>query len=504
MSFPANPLLGSIPPPAFGQAPPAFGQAPASFGKAPASFGQASAVPAFGNVMKQFQQTGLHVQGKRITEISGPTALYYLKPPGPRKGRVDLPYILFFSDSHFSSANECRACTPPNCYRLPTKEFVQLLDGLAKEVPIDFYVEMGDLYKKKELNPQGGPLAHDMVTLIRHCGPKGVPLPNDEKDAAEVACPTKYLRWHDSDPRTMEKAVESRLFEPFMVHLHTLRYLLHTYGYYDPKQDPFQVKERHAPLWKHTFSTLFSRADIPTKTHRIVTEILTSLRTTYKNTSLIGKQYNKSHLSEQGIDVTQLIPLLVDGLLSYPPYMESMSFLEGAIHFKQPYPEWEWIRNYVFSMIVPEKRPPPPADSTHYHIPRILEFGATLYDLLLMIPSMFVDLYTLFRMFKTPRGNIPGSLVLGNFGARHVERMVALLTHPLFGYQISYHIKERYTLGIKQTQYASRCQKIEKEVRLEEDVREHYRLQTHARSSPNHSAGGRKRRTMKRKTVRRK
>lgn len=470
--------------------------------------------------MKQIQRTGLHLQGKRITEISGPTKLCYLKPPGPRKGKVDLPYILLFSDSHFSSENQCRSCDAPSCYRLYTKEFVQLLDGLAKEVPIDFYLEMGDLFKDKPLNLQGGPLAYDMIKLVRHCGPKGLPLPEDEKEASNVACPTQYLRWHDSDPRTMDRGVESRLFNPFMEYMVRVNNLLHHYGFYDPKQDPPLFKERHAPLWKHTFSTLFSRLDIPTKTHRIITEIVTSLHTTYKDTSLIDKQYKKSYLSDW-MTYDDLVPLIIDSLLAYPSYQEHILFLDGAIRYekdgKNPYPEWVWVRNYIFSLIVPEKRPPPPAHFSQYNVNTIKHFASSINTILLIIQMMFVDLYTLFRMFKTPSGGVPGSLALGNFGAKHVEMITIFLTHPLFGYQVQYETKERYALGIKNTKYAIRCQRIEREVPLEDDVREHYRLQTLERASlssapapspspKRHTAGvrrNRKKKTVRRKTVRR-
>jgi hypothetical protein len=106
--------------------------------------------------------------------------------------------------------------------------------------------------------------------------------------------------------------------------------------------------------------------------------------------------------------------------------------------------------------------------------------------ILLRIDAISVDLYTLFRMFKTPEGGIPGTLCLGYYGAGHVDMMVKILTSDPINYDLLYghnrSISSEYPNDTKITSNnVNRCIHINHPIFLDIDTEQHYQNQIIAR-----------------------
>lgn len=91
--------------------------------------------------------------------------------------------------------------------------------------------------------------------------------------------------------------------------------------------------------------------------------------------------------------------------------------------------------------------------------------------LLLNSVSVFVDIYTLLRIFKPVRDSASPLLAMGYYGKAHIQNMIHMLQQPIFGYTLSYaHRKEQSKPG------QLRCIRMtDKRIPLTQDMEEHAR-----------------------------
>ena len=85
--------------------------------------------------------------------------------------------------------------------------------------------------------------------------------------------------------------------------------------------------------------------------------------------------------------------------------------------------------------------------------------------------SVFVDIYTLLRMFKPVRDSTSPLLAMGYYGEAHIQNMIHMLQQPIFGYTLSYaHPQEQSKPG------QLRCIRMtDKRIPLTQDMEEHAR-----------------------------
>ena len=471
------------------------------------------AAPTKSSVQQKPYFPGIHILDKKIEFISGPVAMYYLKPPTPRKGEVDLPLIILFSDYHESISNECQFRR--NTYSIYGKEFLQLLDQLASDIPIDFFLE-SSIYSKTSLsNP--GILFQKMYKSIRHCGPKGVHLPDDEEK--ESACPTQNIRWHDADVRLMkEKGEEFTMFTIMSLKLSYISNSL-SLGHFDIFDNPdtlYKNKELFTGLsdleellllvdiafLKRIIDIIFSENDID----YIIKELSKLQGEWFYNDfrkSLVYKQYKKSKISEW-LPLSRVYEI-ISTVWTRDQHLRALLCLKN-----QKSKEFIWFRDNIYRIIDPEGifgQPDPIDKNSDTNL--IITYFKTLIEIFKVINAINPDLYTLFRMFKTPSGNFPGSLCIGFFGDRHVQMMRSILTSDPFNYQISYKIpvktfdnKPIVKFDDQSNFIVKRCLEIDQDIYLERDVREHNSKQIIARSIPSLAFSVKQKRKSKRKSIR--
>lgn len=149
--------------------------------------------------------------GIQAHTLSGPMSYAYLKPTEEAYERykqqgLDLPLVLLFGDVHFSQQGTCPTpCTPPDCLSIATKEFLQGVDALSTNTPIDFYTESSESYQTESHRGQGVLFESflDKLSLYCHHASK-----RSDPDYA-VKCSARNIRWHYGDLRYMFHYKES-------------------------------------------------------------------------------------------------------------------------------------------------------------------------------------------------------------------------------------------------------------------------------------------------------
>jgi hypothetical protein len=142
------------------------------------------------------------IYNKRIRQISGPISFYYLKPKQSTITNY-FPLIILFGDQHRSFDHICNPCNTENsCYRIDSKEFLQVIDKLGTlgpNIAIDFYIEssfygMGNGFLNGPMDYFTNFSRPDNISTCYDRSLIGTPeyLEN---------CPTKNIRWHHSDAR---------------------------------------------------------------------------------------------------------------------------------------------------------------------------------------------------------------------------------------------------------------------------------------------------------------
>jgi len=445
---------------------------------------------------------GIYINGKKFEFISGPVGMYYLKPPVPRKGQNDMPLILLFSDVHFSRNNMCKQGNSVTTLSSTNKDkFLKQLDILASDVPIDFFTETSVFQKKYPFDIDEGPLSYDMNNTIKYCGPKGLSSSYLSYISCKNKCPTKNIRWHDADVRFMEeKGIENQL-SIVQTALFYLRNSVIIKGFkkYDSANSfmsflqnmNIKVKIDHQFLETLVFDIIFD----PNRTVENKIAILVYLRgfmcDKYGYESLVCKQYHKSKLYEW-LPLDRIFDIIIENKLNSDLNSDIKYFLniiqielQKEKNTGVTVPEFDWIRKYIKYIINPSKYQPPIdieiGKMGIFDIGLLTQFISYIEEIIMLVNGISLDLYTLFRMFKTPEGDVPGTLCIGYFGHAHVGMMYEILT-SVFNYKMIYAHDPAY---INETVERERCLKINKNIYLEDDVREHYYFQKYIRSLPN-------------------
>jgi len=437
--------------------------------------------------MKQ-QANGLHLQGKQIRQLSGPATLYYLKPSDMTVWNtfhaqgIDLPLLLFMGDVHRSELGRCHPCDKNSpyttCYSVEDKEFLRLFDKLAEQTPIDFFTEsseekmtperfqrMGVLHRLEEVSHK----AHRVSERSRP------PRPNNKNDPL-----LPIMRWHHADARFMSRWVESSLLRAWSQYLKDAvkarsEPSVKARTRRTPPPPPLPplppLSEEVRQVQRRILSWILEpRADTPEETaHGIVNEIITALSGPLADQSIIMKQYRQSALSHY-FPLEMLIPILGEDLAKDKTFLQLILFFKGF--HTSPTPAFQHLKQlFEQALASPENLPlfPPHEEDT------TLNQYMNLFSVLLTtIGTSLLDLYFLFRMLKEPKGSTTATLCIAYMGQKHIESLIRLFTHPVFGYTVSFQMRGSMIWDNVPTHAVLRCLQINTNVPLESDVMEHH------------------------------
>ena len=136
------------------------------------------------------RKNGLRINNHLITSVSGPIDMVIMKPT--RKfSTYKNPIFILFGDYHNSFSNMCNDCSCPAnnnecCYEIFSKDFLKIIDGLAKDYNVYFNYEFG-LGTNWYLNNRG-PL-HQFHNTLLSCQNKS------------PTCFVKNVKWQLADIR---------------------------------------------------------------------------------------------------------------------------------------------------------------------------------------------------------------------------------------------------------------------------------------------------------------
>ena len=421
-----------------------------------------------------------------------------------KETKENLPLVLLWGDVHRDDSEKCEDCTCNTgdiecCYNIYDKPFLQELDKLATEYPVDFYTEYTkDMSSISRLNnPKNTLFHHFLDQATRDCHTKEL----RSKKNYENRCPTRNIRWHYSDPRFMKNTLErSALEEPtgnlfFMAHtslaaktftafaetkgkrnptkielirkgLHDYANKLHTYVFYT------HGRQGQIALFLEMVKAMRTKGTLASVLSAFVKGIMAP-----DSRSVLYKQIKKCSALLQ--DPHELVTFLSAVLRSNIPHIDTLAYAPSALRpaaqrfldaLLDPSSAFGKINsgNDLYQDLIHND-----VDDVLYALRKI---SATMYN----INIMTVELYALLRMLKPPAGSSTPFLAMGYFGATHTYQFVKMLQlAPYFDYEVVYSQDNAYPTMQNGPDF--RCMTIDAPVYLAQDLEAHARaIRAHA------------------------
>lgn len=420
---------------------------------------------------------GLFLPTRTIRSISGPVSMYYLHPPSDQPS---YPLVLLFGDIHRDRSDTCPDCSSNvHCAQLHDTAFLEELDHLASYYPVDFYTEYSHEFPSAS-NPNDLLFHHFLQHATAPCHVKA----DRSKRIYRTACPTRKIRWHYTDVRFMRSSVAGTtpviegnlLFDTIAIVVSDtfflpLEKLLHdATAYPDPTQvirviTAYQQKHLRSGLASLIFtrsplaevgyiahSKMYTRllaAGLQQSTFdtvlRWIIAFLFGMLQNYASTrqSLIFKQMQRlpAPLNEPERWKEMILTALLQNVRMQSIYTQYLSYIATI-----PGPIMSTIIILFMDAMMGNKSQLKEQQVTEFRawLPthakkRVLHtVYMYLYNIVLYIQTIFVDVYTIMRMFKPLTDSTGPLLALGYHGANHTRNMVSILTHPLFRYTVRY------------------------------------------------------------------
>ena len=416
--------------------------------------------------------------GDGIASLSGPVSFYYLRPIQTvyeeGNGKY-FPLIVLFGDVHRSLEKICKPCskwsTKKKCYELSDPHFLIKLDTLSTpDHPVDFYTETvlsgtGEGFKggmMKDLT------SGEMISCYHHR------LRGTDYDK----CPTKNIRWHASETRTIWNYWYDYNDDDFMNEL------------YD---DPSNVSKMEEKTWiEQEFSMILNyfselTTDLPKANKKIYIERINDILRDgfFKNIKKLqtllstlaedvkGDKFNYEINFEKFANAFFRLFTKDNSLIykqiakqSYPPfrsfqtwidfYKRSLSYVRGMFINQLYYLEKKRLRETIGKLSEALSN-----EDFQFNDTEIRDLKAFVD---ISIPLL--DIYTIARIWKQPMGGIRSSLSFCYFGDDHVTNIVRLLLTTNM-YELVYK-KPRTELTD-----VSRCKTFDETLNLSEEVRVH-------------------------------
>jgi len=464
-------------------------------------------------------EPGLHLPTKVVHRISGPVSMYYLRPRSNVYFTEDrpsaiLPLVLLWGDRHRDNTGQCEDCscdkgqkeqkeqkeqknntTPPCCHAIYDKAFLQEVDKLAEKNPVDFYTEYAQNFPEAE-NPSNVLFHHFLHKTTRFCHLRRL----RSTTAYETLCPTKHIRWHYADPRFMRHTVEYHLFRvPYQeIHRTTTLPLAHKLGaafQADPditsqqkSQFLLLLRTVHARTHMNPFShetdpvahqlrqnaiTLFQEMmDALLSSESPVPPLLTLVTNIFRAYVRHIQKYKNSVIAKQIQSVKSIVRTDPEELTDFLTSLFLRTQPDISKH-QEEYATFSpnTIRILRDTMTRPTFVRPDMDELSSYDIIQFLLAIKWMLFYIRAMEGMFVELYTLFRMLKPPKGSSPPYLTMGYFGAAHTKRLASILQmRPYFDYEVVYEVD--HTL-YQEPSTTLRCLSIHKPLLLAQDLEAH-------------------------------
>lgn len=411
-------------------------------------------------------RSGIHINDVVISRLSGPVFIAYLKPPS---NRPDLPLALLLGDTHGQSGL-CQDCKNPECYQVFDRDFLLQFDKIAEKYPIDFFTESNELGMRIAPTHDPNQVLSRFLATLPDC--HNVAMRRERRNK----CPTKYVRWHHSDPRQNLSTFESQMDVAHMVLEEWLKVL-----------DLDEIVNKN-------LENIPSLSEIVKRVVEDETFIYFGVGARL-SLSTIGQYISDLH--QIVLDNIPNIPLIIDQVVDYMWQLleRNSSILIKQLRKLDDGKDWKSI---VKTAVVEEisDLPATPFELLMKTDSSDLEFANTIFSKLLVgmgyvqvematiqnirpllalrdvidalsllgliIPAVLVDIYTLARMLKMPKDNDRAVLMLGYFGKSHCQSMAAILMN-LMNYSLIYD---------NETEYGDNCIIINKPIYLSENIEE--------------------------------
>ncbi len=390
-----------------------------------------------------------------IKHLSGPISLSLLKPTENTfntfksyGGRA--PYILLLGDSHYSRENDCVDCSENCnckkncCYKIDDPCFLRALDEFASpKFPIHFYIEqMFDPNLAEKYSEHKFKNMDDIGYLSKFVHDYKICYVKEERSSSRYKkeCPTKFMKWNYIDTRNIYGGNNKDKFLKMGINL--VECVI---------RDHFK------------------------KDSKGTDEELYQLATHLSNQHLKGLQYLHLHLTNSPEFVKKYIvpdskfllskqieKQLIDGLKDFSNWQELL------IEKQNQYFE-EYLKDYDINIFI-------------YYMKLYLELIALLFNeresknkdffikkkeqiyklfivtddfnhyasktklenlFLFVYGPVYMDIYTISRIFKEPTGDYQSFLSIVYAGYNHTENIAQMLTKR-FGYTVSDKIDESF------------------------------------------------------------
>lgn len=473
---------------------------------------------------KDIEKPGLHLATKVVKMISGPVSMVYMKPNMTPPDKMDaehpyhtfirdpssLPLILLWGDIHRDDKGMCPRCDCTSdkqcCYTIYDKDYLKELDLLAANYPIDFYTESsGDYPRGRNTNILFERFFH---RTVKACHDR----PLRSKKSYETECPTKNIRWHYADTRFFDNilTIEPYLFRAFMENVtrhaptsdstmnspEEKRKFIISIGkiheaFFDNIYEDTEVYKLQAEAQKlllKMYLILLQSTDPSHAIEEIFTVYIECI--TKKPVSVIYKQIKKTNaISISNKDLAQLLTkcfllqhseFITYAVDQFHNHLDDVvrHFLTNVITDPElvEHPEMRDSPNEMYYTPT-QNRKPIFKGMTSDQMRMINKVFRLVSDTFLWIGAVFVDIYAIFRMFKSPKDNSTPYLSMGYFGDGHVINMSLILKELGYKYPIVYRTKENDMFRPR------RCINIGVPILLKQDLEERARV---IRSNPHY------------------
>lgn len=377
------------------------------------------------------QSNGIHWFGRVLGKLSGPVSFRYLHPPS---NHPELPLVILLGDKH-GQDQLCDPCEEEKgCMRVFDPSFLNRLDDLARDVPVDFFVESS--WEMEEEDDPSQILFNELRKVSKAC--YNVAHRSQAAKGDQEICPTQFMRWHYADSRWMK----ARPFiEPALSGF--MQYLSNTLV-----NRAFAV-DNALPAYKLIYSReAWQGVDVQFALQVLDKLFMSDTTTSDTISSLVDLVF--SYLNEHpsavrkqlGKQSTVLAAQLRDAVVSF---LENDERMVSAVSTLQ---EWIGLDRKLMNAFRDVIKGAATAEGLRYRVPENLRTPSLVanFDLIadvvshithvfLRLTGILLDLYAVARMVKPPKGSDRAILHIGYYGDLHCQTIASLLSQTL-GYDI--------------------------------------------------------------------
>ena len=416
-------------------------------------------------VVDEFK-SGIVLNDKIISGISGPVSLIILKPTIEFYKEYQAPIFILFGDVHDSDDNICEECVCNDsncCYNIYSETFLQLLDNIGSDpkFPVDFNIESSiNIHTKKSLKEKD----KDMLLKLRIEAEKlGYPLDilrdkfyscyskitkEENFEFYKKYCPTENIRWQLADSRFS-------YYDEFLTNEEGTEYMTYKYdfGYF---MDQMYILIKY-----------LARKKIEEKKIKLLITNLYKFRRYFNTFKFILSENFFEHIKSNEDNFV---------IFKQIRKMEEYKAKQWEIWFNDYYKYF--YNKYVESHDKELKEELEAEDAMEYFI-SLSKLEKTLVDLIEYLPKFYkkectlldiinfckplredfsyltsiienlntplLDLYYLSRTFKPPKGSAIPLISIAYFGVNHINNIAYFLQNIMGHYEKVYIKNKKHT-----------------------------------------------------------